>query len=907
MTWFKKKLKSLVTICLAAFLIVSVLPQTSVRAAETGGTSEMALGSDISAAADSDREYTNKDGISKKLYDICKNDYGMNAVRLRTWVNHSKGSCNENSIIAYAKKCDEAGLKVMLDFHYADNWADPGKQPPPSAWNVTDDISADEAKRVGEELYKYTYDFLTHMRKEGVTPEWVQVGNEITNGMLWPLCNTANYENFTYVLQRGIDAVRDASPETKVVIHIDNGASTESVIAWYERLVEAGVTDFDVIGLSFYPKDHDPTSSIESLSNTFDGLYKEFCVGTNREIMVVEIGANYLSNATENQKYNMIVNVINELKMIPEGRGTGCLYWEIENYEMNRVTQEDGTRIRVPNRVWESFSPNAKLVNENPVTDISLGEGESLEMEINDVHQLQVNVVPEQPDITRMVYTSSNPEVCTVTGGGQIKAVGIGKTTVTVSNYAGNDGSYAKFIKTLQVTVTEEKPGLKNGGFELGDNGIWKYASNNIGVGTLGTSANSLSGSCSLHYTGGSGDVDFSFYQDIEGLVPGVYRLTGHVMGDSGVTTLNLFATSSEKEYTSEPYKTIGWGGSGNFVKMTLEDINVPDGKLRVGAHAAATYINSESWGDFDDFSLELVEAFAPVYETGIYTVDGEDVYYVDGVRQTTTDVVQIESKWYNLVNGAVQKKETVAKSSIGWLYIGKDGIADFDYTGFASNQNGDWYVVNGMVKFDQNSVFKDENGVIGSKGVWYYVVENKVQHDFTGLANYKNENGWWYIKNGKVDFSVKTVAKNKNGWWLIRGGKVDFSANTVAKNENGWWLIRGGKVDFSANTVAKNENGWWLIRGGKVDFSANTVAKNENGWWLIRGGKVDFSANTVAKNENGWWRIENGKVNFNYNGIAKNENGWWYIRGGKVNFNYNGYVKADGIRYMVKNGKVAK
>ena len=67
------------------------------------------------------------------------------------------------------------------------------------------------------------------------------------------------------------------------------------------------------------------------------------------------------------------------------------------------------------------------------------------------MHQLQVNVVPEQPDITRMVYTSSNPEVCTVTGGGQLKAVGIGKTTVTVSNYAGNDGSYAKFIKTLQV------------------------------------------------------------------------------------------------------------------------------------------------------------------------------------------------------------------------------------------------------------------------------------------------------------------------------------------------------------------------------------------------------------------------------------------------------------------------
>lgn len=570
----------------------------------------MALGSDISAAADADKTYTNKDGETKNLYDICSEDYGMNVARLRTWVNHSKGSCSEDSIIAYAKKCKEAGLDVMLDFHYADNWADPGKQPAPAEWNVTDDISFEEAQRVGEELYDYTYNFLTHMIEEGVTPEWVQVGNEITNGMLWPLCNIANYENFTYVLQRGIDAVRDASPDTKVVIHIDNGASTETVIAWFERLVDAGVTDFDVMGLSFYPSDHDPTSSIESLANTFEGLYNKFCVGTDREIMVVEIGANYLSNATVNQKYNMIVNVINELKAIPDGRGTGCIYWEIENYEMNTTKLEDGTRISKPNKVWEAFSPNAQLVNENPVTGISLEEGDALEMEINDVHQLQVNVEPEQPDITRMVYTSSNPEVCTVTGGGQIKALGIGESTITVSNYAGDNDEYETFTQILNVTVTEEKPGLKNGGFELGDNGIWKYSPDNIGTGTLGTSANSLSGSCSLHFTGGAGDTDFTFYQDIEGLAPGKYRLTGHVMGDNGITTINLFANTTEEEYVSEDYQTIDWGGAEKFVEMVLDDIEVLDGKLRVGAHATATYTGKESWGDFDDFTLELVEAY---------------------------------------------------------------------------------------------------------------------------------------------------------------------------------------------------------------------------------------------------------------------------------------------------------
>jgi len=616
----------------------------------------MALGSDISAAADTDKSYTNKDGVSKKLYDICSEDYGMNVARLRTWVDHSRGSCNEEKIIAYAKKCYDAGLRVMIDFHYADNWADPGKQPPPSAWKVTDDISFEEAKRVGEELYNYTYNFLTNMIEAGVTPEWVQVGNEITNGMLWPLCNVANYENFTHVLQRGIDAVRDASPETKVVIHIDNGASTEIVIDWYERLVEAGVTDFDVMGLSFYPSDHDPTSSIESLTNTFDGLYEKFCVDTDREIMVVEIGANYLSNATVNQKHNMLVNVINELKAIPDGRGTGCIYWEIENYEMETV-RENNVRITRPNRVWEAFSPNAQLINDNPVTAIELAEGAELTLQQNDVHQLQVNVTPAQPDITKMVYTSSNPEVCTVGAGGQIKALNIGESIVTVTNYGGANGEYETFTQTCKVTVIPEQPGLKNGGFELGDNGIWKFDPNNQGIGTLGASANSLNGNCSLHFSSGSDDTDFRFYQDIEGLAPGIYRLTGYIMGDTGVSTIKLFANTTEENLTSQAYKTTGWGGAEKFVPMTLNDIVVLDGKLRVGAHVTATYTGTEAWGDFDDFALELVqpiEAFKiltnpadckeKVGDNAEFTVEaqGEGLSYQWQYQNATSN------KWFN-------------------------------------------------------------------------------------------------------------------------------------------------------------------------------------------------------------------------------------------------------------------
>ncbi len=247
-----------------------------------------------------------------------------------------------------------------------------------------------------------------------------------------------------------------------------------------------------------------------------------------------------------------------------------------------------------------------------------------------------------------------------------------------------------------------------------------------------------------------------------------------------------------------------------------------------------------------------------PEYGTGIYTVNGEDVYYIDGTRQYTTDLVQVGDIWYRLVNGVVQKKATVAPKKDGWWYINEKGILDQSYTGFASNEHGDWYVVNGKVNFDVNNVLPDETGALGAKGTWYYVKKNKVTY-----------------------------------------------TNTISNNWNGWWLIRNGKVDFSGNTVANNENGWWLVRNGKVDFNANTVANNENGWWLIRNGKVDFNAYTVANNQNGWWRIEGGKVNFKFNGLANNQNGWWYIRNGKVDFSHNGYVWLNGIRYHIVNGKV--
>ncbi len=234
------------------------------------------------------------------------------------------------------------------------------------------------------------------------------------------------------------------------------------------------------------------------------------------------------------------------------------------------------------------------------------------------------------------------------------------------------------------------------------------------------------------------------------------------------------------------------------------------------------------------------------------------------------------------------EKINGLHKDSDGvWRYY-VEGEAT-DYTGYAENDNGKWYVENGVVTFETAGVLKDAAGVLGEAGAWYYVVGSKVQTGYTGVANHKNDNGWWYVVNGKVDFSHTGVDKNNNGWWYVKGGKVDFTHNGVDKNSNGWWYIVGGKVQFGYTGVAnyKNSNGWWYIKGGKVDFSANTVAKNDKGWWLVEGGKVNFNYTGVSnyKNANGWWYVKNGKVDFAFTGKAQNKNGTWNVVNGKVRF----------------------
>ena len=197
-------------------------------------------------------------GIAADALDILKAN-GCNTVRLRLWHTPADGHSGLAEVVAFAKEVKSKGLRVWLDIHYADTWADPSQQPKPAAWAATTPLA------LGDSVAEYT----TRVVK-AVEPDVVQVGNEINGGFLWQTGNISNPTNFTALLKRGITAVRNARPTAKVMIHY---AGTSGAEYFYNLLAQNGV-EYDLIGISYYPQWHG--KSIDSLHTALAGLHTRF-------------------------------------------------------------------------------------------------------------------------------------------------------------------------------------------------------------------------------------------------------------------------------------------------------------------------------------------------------------------------------------------------------------------------------------------------------------------------------------------------------------------------------------------------------------------------------------------------------------------------------------------------------
>lgn len=264
-------------------------------------------------------KFYNTNGEEDDCFNILK-DYGINSIRLRAWVNPSNdptcGHCSTAEVVEMALRAKEMGFRLMIDLHYSDSWADPEKQKKPIAW---ENHSFDE---LVSDVYDYTLAVMNELKAKDITPEWIQVGNEIPNGMLWPEGSTENFEQLSKLLNSGYDAVKSVFKETKVIIHLDQGDDRNRFISFFDKH-KANGGKYDVIGVSYYPywvkKDY-----TETIDNLIDNL-TEFISRYDKEVMVCEIGGED-TNVTNN--YEMLKEVIMRVKAIPEEKGLGVFYWE---------------------------------------------------------------------------------------------------------------------------------------------------------------------------------------------------------------------------------------------------------------------------------------------------------------------------------------------------------------------------------------------------------------------------------------------------------------------------------------------------------------------------------------------------------------------------------------------------
>ena len=265
----------------------------------------------------------------------------------------------------------------------------------------------------------------------------------------------------------------------------------------------------------------------------------------------------------------------------------------------------------------------------------------------------------------------------------------------------------------------------------------------------------------------------------------------------------------------------------------TNYDVKVIDGKLTVKAAEEKPGTEpgtepGEEPGEEPGTEPEVLNGFVKVGNAYFYYVDGE----IAAVNDIVYDAVDGENAWWHIVDGKLDYTTTVAPNKNGWWYV-KNGKVDFTFNGFADNENGRWKIENGKVTFNYNDV-------VYESGQWRYYWGSKFLNTYTGVANCANSNGWWYVKNGVVDFTADTIAMNSNGWWKVTGGKVDFSSNTVAMNEYGWWVVENGKVTFNYNGLATNQNGTWYCVGSKVIFSFNgTYVSNGTSYEIVNGKVV--------------------------------------------------------------------
>lgn len=532
----KRNIVSKAIMGLALGLMVLAGTQNEVKAERSNADySDFIRGADVSMLKDIEdlggEFYDN--GVKKDALEIMKN-HGANYVRLRLWVDpydsegnsYGGGSNDFNTTLYLAKRAQEKGMKVLIDFHLSDYWADPGTQSKPKAW---ENLSYDELKTT---LYNYMKNTLNDFKNQGVVPDMVQVGNETSSGILWDEGKIGgDYTDFTHLaelLNQAISGVRaSVGNQTKIVLHLDNGGNNSLYRWWFDGVTGCGFDlDFDIIGLTYYPMWHGTMDDLQYNLNDISARY-------NKDVMIVEtayaftladgdgLGSSFSPQDEEIGGYPASVqgqkDFMSDLESVilnvPGNRGLGFFYWEPE-------------WIPVEGAYWgteagkEYIEDNGIL--SNPWDNLALFDFNGNALESIDIFQ-----TPEQNLVTN--------------------------------------------------------PGFEIDGYTNSPTGWNVWLDDGVNGETVKTEGNGFDGNYKLSFWNESA-YGCSIYQTVTGLENGTYTLSAWVMTNANQTVNQLYVKNYGGEEMNQtlPVSDLGWN------KVVIDNIQITNGQCELGIYSIA-------------------------------------------------------------------------------------------------------------------------------------------------------------------------------------------------------------------------------------------------------------------------------------------------------------------------------
>ena len=589
----------------------------------------------VLAEENSGVKYYNFEGEEQDVF-MTMAQAGVNYIRLRVWNDpydeNGNGYGGGNNDLATAvelgKRATMYGMKVCIDFHYSDFWADPKRQHAPKAW---EGMSVEEKC---DALYEFTKESLTELLNAGVNVGMVQIGNEINNGM----SGEKDIANVVELLHAGSRAVREISEsfgqDIQVVVHYTRINQPDEIDNLAATLAEAGL-DYDIMGLSYYPFWDGTNENMQAVATNIQENY-------GKKVMIAETSYCYTAEdgdgcgnsfkGTDDLVEGYAATVQSQASMIRDiceaANDVGVLgifYWEGAWVPVGEATVDNSAIWEKYGSGWASsfaadYDPeDAGLYyggcawdnqamfdfDGHPLASLNvfkyLRYGSTAPLAIDDIPKVSVlcdvGGALELPETIPVIYNdrAANTEVPVVWDEAQIAAI----DTNVGGDYevAGTLEDGTEVICYIQVIIINH---VLNPGFEDADTSMWKvtYAGESNPTDFQAKADDAYSGETSFHFWSADSDMEFSIEQEFTDLEPGTYQLTVYAQGGdvSADSSMELYAVVNGEELT-EPFM-VDWKAP------TITDIKVTDGTLIIGVRMKC---NAASWGTVDDFTLNRV------------------------------------------------------------------------------------------------------------------------------------------------------------------------------------------------------------------------------------------------------------------------------------------------------------